>query len=365
MAIQFADNFDNYGETETFLLDGIYASYDGTLLDDPDPSATGKAMYFNDAGGGSPPTGYTNNRHIRKTYNAPLTTAGVQWRLWPTELPDNNSCTMGLIFANVNNEAQVALRLLTTGAIVVTRGNYAGTAQTPAGTVIGTTGPVITAGAWNHIEAKVFLNNSTGTVQIYVNGVSVLNLTGQDTIADETTATIDQVTVTGGYGGFNGDSRSYIKDLILWDTTGSSNNDFLGTVSVYTLRPDADDSLNWTPSSGSTGWDLIDDSTPDDAGYISAGDPPPSPAVFTLTNLPVDIVGVKALLPFVRARKIDGGDGNIQTGLTGTLTDLGADRPITSAFTYWWDVSELSPDTSAAWTPLEVDAVKLQIDRTT
>ena len=110
---------------------------------------------------------------------------------------------------------------------------------------------------------------------------------------------------------------------------------------------------------------MIDEQDPNDADFISAGDPPPSPAVFTVSNLPPDIVGVKALIPVVRARKIDGGDGNIQVGLTGTATDLGADRPITTAFTYFWDVSELSPDTAAAWTPVEVDAVKLQIDRTT
>lgn len=368
MAIQWADNFDNYGTDETFLLDGIYAEATSSgsavsLVADPDVNETGNVIRINPIADSSAP--FTAMAILRKIYNGAITTAGYQFRIWLDELPESDNNNTSWNFANVNNEPQISFRILTTGAIEVTRGETEPSTSTgTTGTVLGTTGPVLTAQTWNHVEMKVFLDNSAGTVQLRVNGVTVLNLSGIDTLADETTATIDQMSLRNGFTQDTSGITAYFKDLILWDTTGSQNNDFLGTVHVYTLRPDADNSLNWTPSTGSTGFNLIDESDPDDADYISAGDPPPSPAVFTLTNLPVDIVGVKALLPVVRARKIDGGDGNIQTGLTGTLTDLGADRPITTAFTFWWDVSELSPDTGVAWTPLEVDAAKLQIDRT-
>jgi hypothetical protein len=157
----------------------------------------------------------------------------------------------------------------------------------------------------------------------------------------------------------------YVKDFVAWDTAGSQNNDFLGSVQVYTLQLDGDVSFNWDTSSGTVGYELIDELTPDDAGYISAGDPPPAASEFGFENLPVDITSVKGLLTVARMRKTDGGDGQVQMGLlSGVDADLGTDRPITTAFTYYWDVSELNPTTLAAWTPTEVDDAVVTIDRT-
>jgi hypothetical protein len=166
-------------------------------------------------------------------------------------------------------------------------------------------------------------------------------------------------------GGPAGKPIVFYKDMVFWDNSGSQNNDFIGSVIVKHLRPNEDVALNgWTTSSGSTGFNLINVSPPNDATFIQADDTLPGIAQFDIDNLPPDIVTVRALIPITRSRKIDGGDGNLQTGLTGTLTDLGADKPITTAFTYRWDVSELSPDTGTAWTPVEVDAVRFDIDRT-
>ena len=67
----------------------------------------------------------------------------------------------------------------------------------------------------------------------------------------------------------------------------------------------------------------------------------------------------------VRARKIDGGDANLQTSLiSGGDVDPSADRPITTTFTYWYDISETDPDTGNAWTPASFDAANVEIDRT-
>jgi hypothetical protein len=49
---------------------------------------------------------------------------------------------------------------------------------------------------------------------------------------------------------------------------------------------------------------------------------------------------------------------------SGANTDAGADRPMTTAFTYWSDVSEVNPGTGVFWTPTEVDAMDIEFDRT-
>lgn len=160
--------------------------------------------------------------------------------------------------------------------------------------------------------------------------------------------------------------NSYWKDFVIWNTAGSVGNDFQGSVAVRDLYPDADIDLNWTPSTGSVGWDLIDKTTLSDTTYIQAGDPPPDPAVFSLTDLPADVTSVRALLPIYRSTKTDGGDCNLQAGLTPNNIDWddGADNPITTAYTFRWDVSDLSPDTAAPWTVTEVNDAYVRINRT-
>lgn len=378
MAILWADNFKNYGTNISRMLDGIYAEASTTtnrviLGADPDPNATGNVVSLNRTISQSSYP-FTSASILRKLYGASATTAGVSFRYYTPVLPNLNSVVAcGVSFTDAGNIAQVSIRLRPNGALEVTRGSFnLGTiSPSPGGTpgvILGETAAgVILPSSWNHIEIKTVISDTVGSVEIRVNGITVLNLTNQDTLASGTSGDIQQIRlaacyVTGGNEPTN--PRCYYKDLILWDNSGSVNNDFIGAASVYTLTPNSDDSFNWTPSTGSTGFNLIDEESPDDADYISAGDPPPAASTFGLTNLPPDIVSVKALIPVTRSRKIDGGDGNLQTGLKGTLVDLGADYPITTAFTYRWDVSELSPDTGVPWTPVEVDAVKLQVNRT-
>lgn len=103
-----------------------------------------------------------------------------------------------------------------------------------------------------------------------------------------------------------------------------------------------------------------------DMSLISAVTPPPAAYVCELSNLPPDITSVRGLMSIVRAMKSDGGDGSLQVGLISAgNVDLGTDRPITVAQTYYTDICELSPDTGNPWTPPEVDSAQLQINRTT
>lgn len=363
MSILWADNFDNYGTDETKLTDGIYAEVTAgvTLETDPDVNATGRCIKVGQNNDSTPPR---RGRAFRWVYPTAVATAGVAFRIWMDDLPVSLEDSFLWTFSDINNDGQVVLKVLSDGSIRAYRGDIGLGATEPATTLGTTSSPALTAGAWNHVEIKVLLSDTAGTVEVRVNGITVLDLSSLDTIEDAG-ATVSQFLFSNADLG-NGGGFYYIKDFIAWDTTGTQNNDFLGTVHVYTLTPDADDTLNWDVSTGLTGYDLIDETTPDDTDYISADNTPPSASVFTLSDLPPDIVSVKALIPIVRATKTDGGDGNVQMGLiSNASTDLGTDRPITSAYTYWWDVSELSPDTGVAYTPIEVDSVKWQIDRTT
>lgn len=355
MAAQWADDFTQYGTTEAFMLNGLYAEVEGQLITDPDPTpGTDDIVYRLDTA--------INQVTTRKVLSSSQTTVGIALRQYLTSLPTGSGSERPnyIQFRDVNNTVNVTIVINSTGALSVYRGMS-------NGTLLGTTaGPAYVANAWQHTEVKVFFSSTVGTVEIRVDGITVLTLTGLNNVAG--LAECSQFVLSPqGAGSFSGIPYATIcvRDLFVWDGTGSQNNDFAGSVSVIRLAPTADASFPWAASTGTTGWDILDNNPPVDATYVYAVDPPPAEAVFEFANLPADVTSVRALMTLVRAAKSDGGDGNLQVGLrSGVANDLGADRPITTAFTYWYDFSETDPATSLPWTPVAVDAAQLTLDRT-
>lgn len=354
-----------YGTTISYVLNGIWAAIEEdsslgtvTLVSDPDPNIGSAGVVLRTMVAGSSSTDQWEG--LRFALPSTATTAGFGCRLWMNELPNDNIRGPCISFRDGANVALFAIRVLSTGAIEA-RSVDGGSGGTQYGV---TAGPVVTANAWGHIEVKGTPNAGAGAIEVRVNGTAVLTLTGLTTGAGP----VAQFRI----GSFMTDADTsankfaYWKDVVFWDTAGTEGNDFQGSVAVHDLYTDADISLNWTPSTGTTGWDLIDESPPVDTDYVQAGDPPPAAAVFSLTNLPPDVTSVRALLPIIRAEKTDGGDCNIQVGVTPNNVnwDDGADRPMTTAFTYWWDVSALSPATGLPWTVSEVDAAYVRLNRT-
>lgn len=344
MTINWADDFKGYGTNPAFMSDGLYSHVSLTLTADPDPNAAGNVVLFENFGDS-----------LRRPLSAARTTAGVAARYWFPSL--DNSQAVFLRFENVSIGINVGLVLTSVGGLQLWNGPPAG-----AGTLLGETGgPVVTANAWWHIEVRCDADDTTGTAEIRVNGVSKLTVTGDTgtNYAQIEWAPNDQV-----HG--NADQHFYLKDVVVWDGLGTENNDFLGSVQVIGEAPNSDVLTGWTPATGASQFAMIDNSPPlDSTDYLTAGNPPPTPSSFGLPALPIDVTSVKALITQCRVRNIDGGDGSFQASLvSGASTGNGEDRPITSAFTYYEDVHELDPATNAAWIPAAASAAKLKINRT-
>ena len=346
MAIQHMDNFSIYGTSTSFMDDGVYAQANGVLAleTDPDGLSGGRVLRSGSSA--------ANRGTLRYVLSAPTQTMGAALRVWCSPLPEADNIRPVLAsWRNGSNTEVASLTITTTGAIEFDDGTN----------TITTTGPVVTANAWWHIEYK-YDRSGIGSIEVRVEGIEVMN---DADLGYSSASDIAQVALQGGGSNFSS-TGVYFKDYVIWDTTGSYNNDFLGSVLVTNLTPTADVALNWSPSSGSTGYEILDNIPPVDSTYLQAGDPAPSPYVCELSDLPVDVTSVKALMTFVRAAKSDGGDGSLQVSvISNGDTANGADRPITVAQTYWRDVFDTDPDTAAPWTPSAVDAAQLQLNRTT
>lgn len=158
--------------------------------------------------------------------------------------------------------SQVSLRLNSDLRLSVVRG-------TVAGTVLGTTSGSISAGSYTYIEWKVKVDASVGTVDLRVNGASVLSLTSQNT--RNTANTSWNSFALGNYDSVgsssttvNGRSIDY-DDVYILDGSGAAPwNTFLGDVRVDARKPTgAGTTTGWTPLS-STNWSNVDDAAPDD-----------------------------------------------------------------------------------------------------
>lgn len=355
MAIQWLDNFSRFGLDVNRLLDGIYADITGAaLVADPDPIAA--------AAGSIVVRFQVVSGRLRKVLSTARTTVGLAGRFWQNGLPPylGNSVYFAL-FADVNNLEHLHLDCDPSGNIRVLRNDAAGFVQ------IGITpNPVVVANAWQHVETKAFLDAVNGSVEVRVEGVPVLTVNGIRTISDRAGAVAS--CLNAGPGAFSDSNhKTYVKDLMIWDNTGAFNNDFMGSCQVYTIVPNADVALNWTPNpADGIGFDKINEATPDDdARYIAAPFPLPAAYKCALTDLPLTVTSVRGVMPIHRSRKTDGGDGNIQVGLiSGASTGLGANRPITSTFTYWYDVFDADPNGGVAWSRLAVNALNMQLNRT-
>lgn len=351
MTIQWADNFGRYGIgalSDDRMRDGLpYNNWGSACIADPDPLApTERCCQISN--------GLNNNplADNRIALPAPRSgTVGLASRYWFTAFNSGTSRQCVAVFADVAAAPLACCHVEANGALTI-RNTLTG-AQ-----IATTTVPVISTNSWNHIETSY--NGTTGAMEVRVNGVQ--KLTGVAT----TLGTIYFAHPMERIGAFLGASV-LVKDLVIWDSTGSQNNSFIGTVICRRLNPDADVTLGgWIPSTGATGFNLLDKATPNDTTYLSADDTPPAAMRYAFDNLPPDVTSVRGIVSVVRARKIDGGDADLQVGLvSGANVDQGADRPITTAFTYYFDVSELNPTSAAPWTPLQVDGMNADVDRTT
>lgn len=363
MAIQYMDNFQFYGLGTTGkarLLEGmpwadVYAaSSTATLVVDPDVNATGNV--FKVANNTSSQASPSSCRLALPVAGNVIGTA-FRWRV--ASLPGTVGRGAAFRLKSAANGRLYSLHILPTGALELN--HYVGAGSTDAvGTIVATTsGPVLTAGAWYHIE--FLMNTTTLAFEVRVEGIPVLTgtATGGSTSAIALIEWLQEFDVTAG------GPDCYIKDLVVWDNTGSVNNTFTGPVSVYCLQVDGDVSdVNVTPSTGTAVWETMDELSPVDTDFSTFG-ATPADAIMTFEDVPADVVGVRALQTIVRAKKTDGGDATQQVGLiSGVSEDTGSNDAVNTSFRYHFDVSELNPATAALWTPVNVNSANIRINRT-
>lgn len=375
MSLLWMDGFDHYGDDESKMLDGAWAEYFGATwgnagsayLDTAKARTGARAIHFK-IGIPFGSTYASGQQRVwwRRVFGENKVRAGVGLAIYMDELPANPN-RIGVSFCDENNAAQLTCYVLPTGAWQVYRGGIPTSINGSIGTLLGTSAVALVAKGWNHVEIWATADDAAGAVEIRVNGVTVINLTGIDTVASSLVH-FAQVR----YGEFGWRSQDvgmqadwYIEDLFAADDQGLINNDFIGDKKVYTKFPDADTTTqDWIPSTGATAWEILSNNPADDAEFLTA-DNPGDTLIEEVEDLPADVVSIAGIMPTARAWKTDAGNAKIQLGmLSGSSLDVGVEHALSMAISYHWDVFELDPDTGAAWTVEGYNAAQVQVERT-
>jgi hypothetical protein len=335
MALIFCDSFDHYATT---YLATKYTALSGTP---PTIASSGRFGSRIEVGNA--------NRWASLT----LPSSQATWIMGAAYFVNGTTIAGHIIFSLYDGSTRhVELRVLSDFRLQVTRN----------GTVLGTSTATIRT-AWSYIEFKVTIDDSAGAYEVRLNGVNVLSASSVDTRnGANASANVfyfwnDSVGATTG-------TPYAIDDFYICDTTGSTNNDFLGDVRVEALFPNGNgNSSQWVGSDGNStdNYLLVDESPPnEDTDYVEAstvGDKD-TYAYTDLTLASGTVYGVQ-LLPY--ARKTDAGSRSIVSvaRLSSTETDS-SDKALLTSYAYLPDIRETKPG-GGAWTISDVNSAEFGV----
>jgi hypothetical protein len=236
---------------------------------------------------------------------------------------------------------QVDLRIDASNHLVVTRN----------GTVLGTSTNVIVNGSgWHYFELKATINSSTGAMQVWFDGVSWINVSGQNT---QNTANAYATKMR--FAASSPTQTIYFKDIYMLDTGTGNRTSVLGDVAVLPLYPNAAGVNQQFAANTGTQTSAVQDGTthtgtwPDsDTTYISDAT---SGHISDFGHQALSLTGtIYGVIHMSFARKDDAGARSFnQVCLSTGTTETSTTYVMGNTYQYYADILEHDPHTAADW----------------
>jgi hypothetical protein len=285
----------------------------------------------------------------------------------------NNGAPYAFFVIMEQNDPHILVALNPTGTFYAIRGT-----ASVSDHIIGESAQGLLSNTWMYVEIKWLLHATAGTLEIRVNGIPVLNVSGVNTLGSDIGGGIGSsglgvwqnvrlLSVDSTIAG-SGANLTYplvvrMCDLYLADLTTAAPadvSDFLGDGVVETIMPNGvGASTGWTPTGTAANWDAVDDHgvPDDDSTYIRATAPGPLD-VYQFEDIATDVV-VKGVQVSVLARKETDGSAAVAPvvhqgstdylGLTQGVANILYDRYIKQT----WD---LNPASGAKFLASEINS---------
>lgn len=293
---------------------------------------------------------------IALSSSAAIAVAATAWR--PATLP--SSMAMILAFNSDLTTTQLCIVVNTSGFIELRR-------STITGTLLGTSSghSPIQAGDWHHYGMKGNLHTSTGSVTVWLDGLSVLSLTGQ--VTSSVIGNVTHIRISGPVTTTANWDDMYVCDTV--DATATqkqANNDFLGDLRVATLLPTAaGDTTAWTPSTGAN-WDAVNENPPNTTDFVSSvATATGTRDLYNLSDLTGTITAVYGIRVGLYATKSDAGAALIKPVFKesgGTVTAQTSQAPANGTWGAIYGSMVFANAAGTVWTAANVNALQAGAD---
>jgi len=228
-------------------------------------------------------------------------------------------------------------------------------------TTLENTSYAIPTNTWIYLEFKGTIDNSAGSYELRINGVTEASDSGIDT---QQTGNAYATSVVFRFSGI-GASNHYLDDIYIFDDEGSFCNNFVGDVYVEAIFPNADGYTNtWVafPGSGDN-YEEVDETDPDSdttfvatsgVGFIDS---------YAFSNLVSTSGSIYTVQVNLWARKDDAGSRTLNAITRPTTVTYSGAEPISLGNTYQYSLHhfDYNPETAGNWTIAQINAAEFGI----
>ena len=269
----------------------------------------------------------------------------------------SSSSSSLMLLGDGGSTTHLTVNYSATGALQLRRGEG-------SGTVLATSTQRVLDSVWHYLEIEATIADAGGIAKVRLNGVEVINFTG-DTRNGGTSTNIDGLGCGRGTGA--GASIS-LDDVYVCDDSGSAPyNTYLGDVTIPFRLANGNGVLSqWVGSDGNStdNYLLVDETAPNTTDYV-ASDVPGDRDLVTVQDMTSTTGSVLAAQTVVYGAKSDAGAANvkmIQRASTGTVVADAVGQPLSTTYaTYGGEIRVLDPD-STAWTHAKINSLEVGVE---
>lgn len=330
MAIIHMDSFDSYTAWSDVLLRYPGSSASGAL------SATAGRF-------GGPCVFPNNNLKVNIPHSG--SNAVIVGGAFSFPATTSNFTVLQLCNTTPGSETQELTVNYDNGIIRLYRGN--------ATTLLASSTQVFASSLWHHVEVKATIADSGGNCEVRVNGVSVINYTGDTRSTTSGTAGLDRIIYVG-----NSSTSGAFDDIYCLDPSGSVANSFLGDCRINSLLPTSDSSVQFTRSTGASNYLCVDEAKQNsDTDYVESSTTGHKD-VYGYADLSASVATVHGVQALTWMKKTDAASrtvrglvvsGGVTTNGTTIGLTTGTYNPVPAIVT-------LDPATGAQWTASAVNS---------
>lgn len=214
---------------------------------------------------------------------------------------------------------------------------------------------------WYYIELKQVINDTTGSWTVRVDGVTIASDSSVDT-RNGGNGIVGFLEISG----VTNNTQTKWDDIYVFHDNGGDVVDFLDTIHVGSLHPDADgDDEVWSTSSGTDSFALVNENAPhdDDTDYIQSGTSAER-TLFTYDNVLTGLTSFHGIHIQTVVRETDGTDFTLINTFKqgGNLFPESAEAIAGTSFENIDHVLDQDPDTTADWTESGINALQAGVE---